>query len=141
MKVFIYIILCLGLLQVSFSQTSGGWAELNSDDLRSEEVEELIDEGALYAVQQAIANGSLPQGNYTVDHVFDAWDQVVAGTNYEFDVEVSNSDSDIADIDYQVYQDLSDENEFNAADNITIVQEISQKRRPNLGRFCPAYSR
>ena len=86
-------------------------------------MQQLINNGAQYVVQQAIANGSLPNGTYTVTNVNNAWDQVVAGTNYEFDVQVASTDADMnANIDFDAYQGMDGEVQYS---NPVVVNRIA----------------
>ena len=85
----------------------GAFTPLTAADLSSPSIQQLINNGAQCTVQLAIANGTLPNGTYTVSNVNSALQQVVAGMNYEFNVQIAGGALQLdADITFDAYQGL-----------------------------------
>ena len=96
------IFIALALLQVVSSQVVGGWQPIDwtGDD---QELNDLLDWGVQEAVWEAVEAGELESGEWAVSEVNSASQQIVAGINYEWDVDIDNGQGQTQNLDLVVF--------------------------------------
>ena len=107
MKVSVFILaLILALSHYATAQETdpivGGYTPLvwNGED---EELTDLLDWGVQEAVWEAIEAGELEDGEWSWTEVNSVSSQVVAGTNYDFDVDITNADGQTVGLDVVIF--------------------------------------
>ena len=102
MKFFIVIVLALAVLGFASAQQVGGYNPITFDP-NNQQLVDILNFGVQSALPQAIEAGQLSEGAWKWTNVISAQAQVVAGTNYDFIVDIEDSTGDTARLDVIVF--------------------------------------
>ncbi len=106
MKLLLALVLILAVCGFATAQeTSGGYTAIPWDPT-NEDLVNLLNFGLQYAIPNAKAAGQISDGNWDMTKVNSVEDQIVAGMNYQFSVEISDGAGNIAILTFVVYEDL-----------------------------------
>lgn len=82
----------------------GGYTPVDLDEANNDPtIQELLNFGAQYVARQGIQSNRLPDSRYVVSQVYSVAEQVVAGINYRFEVELANCQGLTVRATYVVY--------------------------------------
>ncbi len=85
--------------------TPGGYSPIEFDP-NNEELVSLLDFGVEEAIPEAIAAGKIPNGDWSYTKVNSVQEQIVAGTNYLFNVDIADGTGDTASMNVIVFDGL-----------------------------------
>ncbi len=91
--------------QASSQGTPGGYSPIQWD-ANNEELVSILDFGVDEAIPEAIAAGKIADGNWNWTKVNSVQEQVVAGTNYMFNVDIADETGDTASMNVIVFDGL-----------------------------------
>ena len=103
MKFFILLVLSLATFGFSHAQsTPGGYTHIKWNPANQQLVD-ILDYGVDQAVPKAIAAGQISEGNWAWTNVISVQNQVVAGMNFDFIVDIADGSGDTARINVIVF--------------------------------------
>ena len=105
---FITGILALSLAVFGFSnaQAVGGFLPIKYDS-NNQQLVDTLDYGLQEAIYDQIGEGQLSEGEWELAEVLSVKQQIVAGVNYDFVVDIEDENGDNARLDFIVYDELN----------------------------------
>ena len=102
---FTFFVLALAVFcfSSSLAQSQPGGYQSTPIDLENQEQLAILNFGLQEAVQDAIGDGKLAEGNWTIEATNSLETQVVEGTNYEWSIDITNGEGQIVPLDFIVY--------------------------------------
>ncbi len=89
MKFFIALVLALAVCGFTSAQQMGGYTPIQWDS-NNQQLVDILDYGFEQAIPQAIASGEISEGEWNWTNVVSAQEQIVAGINYDFIVDIED---------------------------------------------------
>jgi len=103
MKVFILIVLSLAIFGFSNAQsTPGGYTPIKFNP-NNQHLVDILDYGVDQAIPKAIAAGQISKGDWSWTNVISVQNQVVAGMNFDFIVDIEDGSGDTARLNVIVF--------------------------------------
>ena len=103
MKVFILLVLSLALFGFSSAQsTPGGFTSIKWNP-NNKQLVTILDYGVKQAVPKAITAGQISKGKWNWTNVLSVQNQVVAGMNFDFVVDIQDATGDTARLNVIVF--------------------------------------
>ncbi len=103
MKFFIALVLSLAIFGFSNAQsTPGGYSPIKFNP-NNKQLVAILNYGVEQAIPKAIAAGQISQGTWNYTSVLSASNQVVAGMNFDFVVEIKDKTGDTARLNVIVF--------------------------------------
>ncbi len=103
MKFFIALVLSLAIFSFSNAQsTPGGYTPIKWNP-SNQQLVDILDYGVAQAVPKAIAADEISEGNWEYTNVISVQNQVVAGMNFDFIVDIADSTGDTARLNVIVF--------------------------------------
>ncbi len=103
MKFFIALVLSLAIFGFSNAQSiPGGYTPIKWNP-SNQQLVDILDYGVAQAVPQAIAADEISEGNWEYTNVISVQNQVVAGMNFDFIVDIADGTGDTARLNVIVF--------------------------------------
>jgi len=103
MKVLILLVLSLAIFSFSNAQgTPGGYTPIKFNP-NNKQLVTILDYGVEQAVPKAIAAGQISKGKWNWTNVLSVQNQVVAGMNFDFIVDIADGNGDTARLNVIVF--------------------------------------